>query len=173
MWKYERASFQGNYFSINEAICKPHPIQKPHPRIIVGGTGEKYLLKIVAKHADTYNHPFGSPLEIRKKITVLKEHCNDLRKSYNDIELSVLLPCIIQESEKDVLMRINKWKKKNENISAFLKRKSGSYTIGTPEKILLGLQQYIDLGITHFILNFIGIEEDMLHLFDSRVIKKL
>ena len=57
-------------------------------------------------------------------------------------------------------MRIKKWKKKNENISAFLERKSGSYTIGTPEKILLGLQQYIDLGITHFILNFIGIEED-------------
>src|SRR5215203_7316174 len=56
MWQYERASFQGNYFSINEAICSPHPIQKPHPPIIVGGTGEKYLLKIVAKQADIYNH---------------------------------------------------------------------------------------------------------------------
>ncbi len=173
MWKYERASFHGNYFSINEAICKPHPIQKPYPPIIVGGTGEKYLLKIVAKHADIYNNPFGSPADLRKKLIVLKEHCHDLRKSYNDIELSVLLPCIIKESEKDVLIEINKWKKKNENISAFLERKSGGYTIGTPEKILLGLQQYIDLGITHFILNFIGLEDYTLHLFDSRVIKKL
>jgi hypothetical protein len=96
-----------------------------------------------------------------------------LRKSYNDIELSVLLPCIIKESEKDVIVEINKWKKKNGNISAFLERKSGGYTIGTPEKILAGIQQYINLGITHFILNFIGLEEDTLHLFDSRVIKKL
>jgi hypothetical protein len=54
-----------------------------------------------------------------------------------------------------------------------LERKSGGYTIGTPEKILLGLQQYIDLGITHFILNFIGLEDYTLHLFDSQVMKKL
>jgi alkanesulfonate monooxygenase SsuD/methylene tetrahydromethanopterin reductase-like flavin-dependent oxidoreductase (luciferase family) len=173
MWQYERASFQGNYFSINEAICSPHPIQKPRPPIIVGGTGEKYLLKIVAKQADIYNHPFGSPMEIRKKLTALKEHCDDLRKSYNDIELSVLLPCIIKESEEDVLVEINKWKKKNENISAFLERKNGRYTIGTPETILSGLQQYINLGITHFILNFIGLEENTLHFFNSKVINKL
>jgi len=171
--KPSSVDYEGKYYKLKGVSIDPKPLQKPHPPIIVGGTGEKYLLKIVAKHADIYNNPFGSPADIRKKLTVLKEHCHDLRKSYNNIELSVLLPCIIKESEKDVLIEINKWKKKNENISAFLERKSGGYTIGTPEKILLGLQQYIDLGITHFILNFIGLEDYTLHLFDSRVVKKL
>jgi alkanesulfonate monooxygenase SsuD/methylene tetrahydromethanopterin reductase-like flavin-dependent oxidoreductase (luciferase family) len=96
-----------------------------------------------------------------------------LRKSYNDIELSVLLPCIIKESEEDVLIEINKWKKKNENISAFLERKNGGYTIGTPETILSGLEQYMNLGITHFILNFIGLQENTLNFFNSKVINKL
>ena len=55
MWKEERTSFEGKYYSIKEAICNPKPIQKPLPIIMIGGSGEKYLLKVVAKHADTYN----------------------------------------------------------------------------------------------------------------------
>ena len=55
MWKDKCASFEGKYYRIKEAICNPKPIQKPHPIIMVGGSGERYLLKVVAKHADRYN----------------------------------------------------------------------------------------------------------------------
>jgi alkanesulfonate monooxygenase SsuD/methylene tetrahydromethanopterin reductase-like flavin-dependent oxidoreductase (luciferase family) len=62
MWtEKRRASFEGKYYTIKDAICNPKPIQKPHPLIMVGGLGEKYLLKVVAKHADRYNLFFGSP----------------------------------------------------------------------------------------------------------------
>ena len=59
MWKEKRPSFEGKYYRIKEAICNPKPIQKPHPIIMIGGSGEKYLLKVVAKHADRYNLFFG------------------------------------------------------------------------------------------------------------------
>lgn len=54
MWTDKRASYEGKYYKIKEAICNPKPIQKSHPTIMIGGSGEKYLLKIVAKHADRY-----------------------------------------------------------------------------------------------------------------------
>jgi alkanesulfonate monooxygenase SsuD/methylene tetrahydromethanopterin reductase-like flavin-dependent oxidoreductase (luciferase family) len=63
MWTEEYASFEGRYYKIKDAICNPKPIQKPHPLIMVGGSGEKYLLKVVAKHAERYNIFFGSPDE--------------------------------------------------------------------------------------------------------------
>jgi alkanesulfonate monooxygenase SsuD/methylene tetrahydromethanopterin reductase-like flavin-dependent oxidoreductase (luciferase family) len=52
MWTEGRATFRGKHYSINGAICNPKPIQKPHPVVMVGGEGERYLLKIAAKHAD-------------------------------------------------------------------------------------------------------------------------
>ena len=67
MWTQKRATFRGKYYSVNDAICNPKPIQKPHPVIMVGGEGERYLLKVVAKHADRYNHPCGSVQGTKKK----------------------------------------------------------------------------------------------------------
>ena len=47
MWSNERSpSFEGKYYTIKDAICNPKPIQKPHPINMVGGSGEKYLLKV-------------------------------------------------------------------------------------------------------------------------------
>jgi alkanesulfonate monooxygenase SsuD/methylene tetrahydromethanopterin reductase-like flavin-dependent oxidoreductase (luciferase family) len=59
MWVKPKASFKGKYYSIQDAICNPKPIQNPYPTIMIGGSGEKYLLKVVARHADRYNHPWG------------------------------------------------------------------------------------------------------------------
>jgi alkanesulfonate monooxygenase SsuD/methylene tetrahydromethanopterin reductase-like flavin-dependent oxidoreductase (luciferase family) len=49
LWSNERsASFEGKYYNIKDAICNPKPIQRPHPIIMVGGSGEKYSLKVAA-----------------------------------------------------------------------------------------------------------------------------
>ena len=46
-------------------------------------------------------------------------------------------------------------------------------TVGTPEKIISALNKYIGVGVTHFILDFIGFDEKSLNLFDSQVIKRM
>jgi hypothetical protein len=46
-------------------------------------------------------------------------------------------------------------------------------TVGTPENLIEGLSKYVDIGVTHFILHFIGLDEKALQLFDSKVIQKL
>ena len=82
MWTEGRATFRGKHYSINGAICNPKPVQKPHPVIMVGGEGERYLLKIAAKHADRYNHPCGTIKTLKRKISILKEYCISIGRDH-------------------------------------------------------------------------------------------
>src|SRR6266487_5273557 len=173
MWTEKQASFEGKYYMLKDAICNPKPIQKPHPIIMVGGSGEKYLLKVVAKHADRYNNFFGSPNELKKKIAVLKEHCNTFRRDYKQIQHSVVLPCIITESEVDVNQILDRYKRNYKTTKQYLNYLVGGITVGIPEKIIKGLNEYVELGITHFIIHFIGLNDSVLKLFRSKVVNKL
>src|SRR5215218_3406016 len=70
MWTEEpTASFNGKYYQIHNAYCNPKPIQKPSPPILVGGSGERKTLKIVAKYADACNL-FGSAETLKRKLDV-------------------------------------------------------------------------------------------------------
>ena len=70
MWSNEKSSFKGKHYSLNNAICNPKPVQKPHPPIMVGGGGNK-MMEVVARHATRYNPPCGSPEILVQKITLL------------------------------------------------------------------------------------------------------
>jgi F420-dependent oxidoreductase-like protein len=174
MWTETYADFQGHYYTIKKAICNPKPIQKPYPTIMVGGEGEKYLLKVVAKHADRYNLFFGSPKEMKRKISILKEYFKSCdRKKQNDMQYSVVLPCIIRETEDEVNNILTKYKRKDKTKKQYIEYLANGITIGTPDIILKGLNEYVDVGVTHFIMHFIGLDEFSLRLFDSKIIRHL
>ena len=174
MWTEKYASFEGKYYKIKDAICNPKPIQKPHPLIMVGGSGEKYLLKVVARHADRYNLFFGSPDEIKRKISLLKEYCSSVGRNYEkDIQYSVVLPCIIGESEDEVNRVLVQNKRKDKSIVEYSQYLVDSVMVGTPERVLQGIRKYLDVGVRHFLLHFIGLNNAILRLFDSKVITKI
>src|SRR5918912_1618314 len=177
MWTERYASFEGKYYKIKDVICNPKPIQKPYPLIMVGGSGEKYLLKVVAKHANRYNLFFGSPNEMKRKISILKEYCSSFGRNYEeDIEYSVVLPCIIRESEEQVNEVLIQSKREDKSIKEYSQYLVDSITIGTPEKVLQGIRKYLDIGVNLFILHFIGLNNNnnsVLRLFDSDVIAKI
>jgi alkanesulfonate monooxygenase SsuD/methylene tetrahydromethanopterin reductase-like flavin-dependent oxidoreductase (luciferase family) len=164
MWTATKASFEGKYYK---------PIQKPHPTIMIGGSGEKYLLKVVARHADRYNLFFGSPDQMKRKISVLKEYCNSIGRDDNEIQYSVVLPCLIGESEDEVYQGLIKHKRKDKTLEQYLQYLVGGITTGTPERIIKGLNQYIDVGVSHFIMHFIELKIQSLKLFGSEVISKI
>ena len=171
MWKEKHTSFEGKYYRIKEAICNPKPIQKPHPIIMIGGSGEKYLLKVVAKHADRYNLFFGTPNDMKTKISVLKEHCKSIGRDYKEIQYSIVLPCIIKDTDQEVNQVLVQYKRKDKTLEEYLQYLIGGVAVGTPEKVLQGLEKYIDIGVTHIILHFIGLDETTLRLFDVKVIR--
>jgi F420-dependent oxidoreductase-like protein len=173
LWTAKRASFAGQYYTVKEAICNPKPIQKPHPIIMVGGSGEKYLLKVVAKHANRYNNFFGRPQELKKKSAIIKEHCINIGRDYKQIQHSVVLPCIVTESQEGVNQILARYKGNDKAIKEYLDYLVGGITIGIPEKIIKGLNEYLELGVTHFIIHFIGLNNSVLKLFRARVVNKI
>jgi len=90
LWTQERANFNGQHFKLDNASFNPKPLQKPHPPILVGGSGENIALRIVAQHAQMWNS-FGTPEIFRAKIERLEEHCRGFGRDPATIEKSVLL----------------------------------------------------------------------------------
>jgi F420-dependent oxidoreductase-like protein len=172
MWTEGRATFRGKHYSINGAICNPKPVQKPHPVIMVGGEGERYLLKIAAKHADRYNHPCGTIKTLKRKISILKEYCISIGRDHNDIEYSILATCLVRETEEELRDVMKRRKKQLHGIQQV---RAAEYTslIGTPERIRKVINRYIDIGLTHFVLDLVGLDKDTINIVDSKIINKL
>jgi alkanesulfonate monooxygenase SsuD/methylene tetrahydromethanopterin reductase-like flavin-dependent oxidoreductase (luciferase family) len=93
LWTEERASFTGRYYQLNEAVFNPKPVQRPHPPILVGASGERVALGIVARHAQMWNS-FGTPDVFRHKIARLAAHCQQIGRDPTTIEKSVLLSAL-------------------------------------------------------------------------------
>jgi alkanesulfonate monooxygenase SsuD/methylene tetrahydromethanopterin reductase-like flavin-dependent oxidoreductase (luciferase family) len=80
--------FDGRYYQLKEARSEPKPVQRPWPPIVIGGGGEQLTLRVVAKHADVWNHAGSSVEEFTHKVGVLREHCAAVGRDPAEIVLS-------------------------------------------------------------------------------------
>jgi F420-dependent oxidoreductase-like protein len=167
MWTEDRASFEGKFYQIKNAYCNPKPIQKPYPPIMVGGSGERETLKIVAKYADACNI-FGSTDTVKTKLKVLRDHCNSAGRDYESV-LKTKLGRVMIDKDKDALQaRVSKAMKDvpEERVREFL-------TFGTPEEVKRQVESFRDAGIEYFIVNLEPQRElEALELFGREVVQK-
>jgi F420-dependent oxidoreductase-like protein len=91
MWGDKVEPYHGKYHQLEEPLNRPQPLSKPHPPILIGGGGEKKTLRLVAQYADACNlfARMGADV-LREKLDVLKRHCNDLGRPYEQIEKTAL-----------------------------------------------------------------------------------
>lgn len=168
MWTEEpSASFNGIYYQIRNAYCNPKPIQKPSPPILVGGSGERKTLKIVAKYADACNL-FGSAETVKRKLNILKEHCKSVGRDYNSI-LKTKLSIIVVEDEKQTS------EKKIEQIfKGMPEEQIREFAIhGTPEEVLRQIESFEQVGIQYLIVDLDPSRElEALDVFANKIIKK-
>lgn len=88
MWSSEEgAPYEGKHYRLAETMNHPQAISSPHPPIMIGGMGERKTLRLVAQYADACNlFTYGGADVIRHKLDVLKGHCEDVGRDYDDIE---------------------------------------------------------------------------------------
>jgi F420-dependent oxidoreductase-like protein len=91
LWSEERASFEGDWYRLTDAIANPKPVQQPYPPIWIGGTGERKTLRVVAEHADVWNLPEGEIDEATRLSGVLDRHCDDVGRNPAEVRRSVQL----------------------------------------------------------------------------------
>jgi F420-dependent oxidoreductase-like protein len=90
MWSDEDGPFETKHFKLAETICNPHPISSPRPPVLIGGSGERKTLRLVAKYADACNLFSIGPDEIARKLDILRGHCDTEGRDYNTITKTML-----------------------------------------------------------------------------------
>lgn len=91
MWSGKVEGYQGKYYQLEQTLNVPQPISKPHPPILIGGTGEKKTLRLVAKYGDACNFFSGMGMDVlRQKLDILRRHCEEVGRPYDEIEKTVL-----------------------------------------------------------------------------------
>ncbi|MGA2210060.1 MAG: LLM class F420-dependent oxidoreductase [Acidimicrobiales bacterium] len=88
----DTTSFAGTYFQLTDARCSPPPLQRPHPPICIGGSGEQRTLRTVARFAQHWNFVGGTVPEFVHKREVLHEHCASVGRDPSEILLSSHVP---------------------------------------------------------------------------------
>ena len=84
----ETTTFKGAYYELTEARCEPKAVQRPHPPICIGGSGEKRTLRTAARFAQHWNFVGGTPEQFTRAVDVLHQHCADIGRDPAEILLS-------------------------------------------------------------------------------------
>jgi F420-dependent oxidoreductase-like protein len=92
LWVEPIANFAGEYYQLKEARCEPKPVQKPHPPFVIGGSGERLTLRVVAQFASIWNFAGGPVDEFSRLSGVLDQHCAAVGRDPSTIARSVQLP---------------------------------------------------------------------------------
>jgi alkanesulfonate monooxygenase SsuD/methylene tetrahydromethanopterin reductase-like flavin-dependent oxidoreductase (luciferase family) len=167
MWTAEKATFAGKHYRIHDAWCNPKPLQKPYPPIMIGGGGEKVLLRIVATHADRWNFG-GSVADFRQKLPVLEAHCRTVGRDPAAIEKSWFGNVIIEPDEERLQRRLAK---RAARSGAAADQLDQQMIVGTPARVIARIKEYVAAGVTHFIAMFGRVDRlEATELFGREVI---
>jgi len=89
MWSDNDGPFAGKHYQLAETLCSPAPVSQPRPRILIGGSGERKTLRLVAQYADACNI-FGGPDDVAQKLDVLRRHCDAVGRDPKEIEVTAM-----------------------------------------------------------------------------------
>jgi alkanesulfonate monooxygenase SsuD/methylene tetrahydromethanopterin reductase-like flavin-dependent oxidoreductase (luciferase family) len=88
MWSGAEGPFEAAHYRLERTLNSPQALSRPHPPILIGGSGERKTLRLVARYAQACN--LFSSADVAHKLDVLREHCEREGRDYDEIEKTVL-----------------------------------------------------------------------------------
>ena len=166
MFTQPKTTVHGKHYTVTDALGVPKPIQQPHPPIMIGGTGEKVLLRLVAKHANMWNA--SGPAELMaQKIDVIRRHADAIRRDPDQIEKTVMLPLCYRAPDREGFV---------QGLIAAMRQTTpeqarAQIMIGDRHECLDTIERYRRVGVTHFIfMTFAPYQEHEMQAFAEEVI---
>jgi alkanesulfonate monooxygenase SsuD/methylene tetrahydromethanopterin reductase-like flavin-dependent oxidoreductase (luciferase family) len=152
LWSEPTVTYQGTWARAHETVCEPKPPRKPP--ILIGGSGEKRLMGIAARHADIWNNLSVTEGELGPKVEALHRRCDELGRDPATIRVSQQTTVVIGETEADA----------EDNLAKAAKVYGGHLGAGIeahgiwgdPDGVIRRMQGHIDKGCTMFVIEFFG-----------------
>ena len=141
IWTERPADFQGTFYRVDQAQENPFPVQRPHPPIMIGGSGEKVTLRLVAQYAQFCNVS-GDPAKVGQLFAALRAHCERLERPYDAITKSIYTTVVVGRDEAEVAA-------KRERLAAYIPPNGA--LIGTPAQLIEHFRAYAEVGCEYVV----------------------
>ena len=149
MFTEDAPSFEGEYYQIHNAVNRPRPVHGAGPPILVGGSGERRTLRLVARYADACNI-FGDADTVRHKLEVLDRHCADVGRDPATITKTRLGTLVIDETAAKAATRLEEYRTKR-NLPEEMVRMM--VIAGDPDSVAEQVAPYFDAGADGLVFN--------------------
>lgn len=167
LWTEERVTFEGETITLRDAICEPKPSARP--KILIGGGGEKVLLRIAAEHADVWNNLAVAQGDLGAKIEVLRRHCAAVGRDPATLEVSQQCTIVLVESEAEARPALEKAGRVYGGHMGAALEAHGIW--GTPEQVIEKIERHRALGCDLLVIEFFGRDtREPARLFAERVL---
>jgi len=180
----QSVTIHGSHYTLENAICTPKPVQKPHPPVWMGEV-HPHILEATARYASGWNTTPVSVLQLRERLRALRVACERVGRDFDSLEKTLEIQVLVAPDQAEVRQRVRemlalsagdeatdpaleRWL--NETAAPMPSWMRDTWLIGTPSDVAAQIQAYIAEGITHFMLWFVDApREDGLRLFAERV----
>ena len=164
LWNERPASHDGRYYHLNKVVDNPMPIQRPHPPIMIGGSGEKVTLRLVAQYGQMCNVS-GDAETVRNRIEILKDHCLRLGRPFDEITVTNHGWVIIGRNRAEVDAKVAR-------LKDLIPRGAG--LAGTPDELIEHFRAYAAAGSCYCTIQMPDwIDEEPVRLFAETVMPAL
>ncbi len=152
LWTEERASFEGEHFRVADVVCEPKPVRRPP--ILIGGSGERVLMGIVARHADVWNNLAVFQPQLEAKIAALHRRCEEEGRDPATLTVSQQCVVVLAEDEAGATEALAKAQKIYGGHMGGNLEAHGIW--GHPEAVVERIARHVELGCTSFVMEFFG-----------------
>jgi F420-dependent oxidoreductase-like protein len=140
MFTQEEPSFEGRHYRIHNVLNNPRPLRGDIP-ILVGGSGERKTLRLVAKYADACN-VFGDVDRVRHLMGVLDRHCDDVGRDKSEITRTRMGGLFIAPSDREATDKLEAAK-----AAGMSERRLAMLFVGGPERVAEQVHEFLDAGV--------------------------
>lgn len=178
MWTKDEVHFDGKHYQLKGAICQPKPLQDPHIPLWVAGGGAKLTLRVAARYA-AYTNFGDTPAEFSEKSDLLRGHCAEVGRDFDEIVRSSNFDTICAATEAEVERQLDAVE---AHYAGFVSARRAAATrrgfarmAGTPDQLVEKLRVWEAEGMTYGIHYFFeaGTDTSGLELFAKEVIPAL
>ncbi|MDQ6670466.1 MAG: TIGR03560 family F420-dependent LLM class oxidoreductase [Chloroflexota bacterium] len=163
LWTEQPASFEGAFYRLDHVADSPPPVQRPHPPILIGGSGTKVTLRLVAQYGQFCNVS-GEAETVAGLFESLRDHCDRIGRPYGEVTRSMYTTILLGRDDAEVTH-------KRERLGSFLPARS---IVGTPDQVIDALGAYARVGCQYVIFRTPDwVDVEPVQLFAERIIPAL
>jgi F420-dependent oxidoreductase-like protein len=149
-------SFKGRHYTLDECEFLPKGVQRPHPPIIVGGTGGPRLARVVARWGDEFNTVGGTPQEVRERYVRVRDAVDRAKRDQATVTTSLMTWVYVGADEaafRDRVERARLIDPRAGSFDQFLAEIEADCIVGTPDRAAERLSEYAAAGVQRLFLN--------------------